>query len=84
MIRARASGKASSRRTSSALLGKTVSYTDPATQTVLSGTVDAIKVVDGSAMLEIGGHDVPLSSVLQVTDPAMGGGSSSGDSSNGQ
>ncbi len=68
---------------SSALLGKTVSYTDPTTQTAQSGTVDAIKVVNGGAMLEINGHDVPLSSVLTVTDPATGG-TSSGDSSNGQ
>lgn len=67
---------------SSALLGKTVSYTDPDTQAVMSGNVDAIKVVDGSAMLEIGGHDVPLSSVLQVTNPATGDGSSQNDSGN--
>ena len=49
----------------SALIGKTVGWTDPATGTSGSGVVDAIKVKDGIAFLSIGGTDIPL---LDVTD----------------
>src|SRR5689334_4813029 len=62
---------------SSALIGQNVSYIDPTTNAEASGTVDEVRIVDGVATLEIGGHDVPLGNVTAilgpVTPPATGG-----------
>ncbi len=49
----------------SALIGKTVGWTDPATGVSGSGVVDSVKIEDGMALLSVGGVDVPL---LDVTD----------------
>jgi flagellar basal-body rod modification protein FlgD len=51
---------------SSALIGKQVSWQDPATQVTSSGTVESVKIVDGLAVLRIDGQDVPLASVTEV------------------
>ena len=51
---------------SSALIDKEVSWFDPATQGERSGTVEAVKIVDGLAVLRIDGQDVPLALVTQV------------------
>jgi flagellar basal-body rod modification protein FlgD len=51
---------------SSALIGQTVTYTDPLTGDVQSGVVDSAKLLDGIAVLSIGGQDVPLALVTEV------------------
>ena len=56
---------------SSALIGKHVAYVDPQTEAPQEGVVDSVKIVDGLAMLNIGGEDVPLGNVTEITgDPA--------------
>ncbi len=52
---------------SSALIGQTVKYTDQQTGEQLSGVVDSVKIEDGLAVLSIGGTDVPLLNVTEVT-----------------
>ncbi|MEM7516764.1 MAG: hypothetical protein AAF368_07550 [Planctomycetota bacterium] len=42
-------------------------FLDPETGTESSGIVSSIKIVDGSATLNIDGADVPLGNVLEVT-----------------
>ncbi len=51
---------------SSVLIGKTVSWFDPLTGEVGSGTVNSVKVVEGLAVLQIDGRDVPLAAVIEV------------------
>lgn len=53
----------------STLIGQNVTYTDPATGETLSGTVESIRIEDGIAVLNIGGENVPLMSVTEVTGP---------------
>ncbi len=55
---------------SSALIGKTVSWFDPLTGEVGSGTVDSVKIVEGLAVLQIDGRDVPLAAVNEVREAA--------------
>lgn len=55
---------------SGALIGKTVSYVDPATQAEASGVVSSVKIEDGLAVLVIDGNDVPLANVTEVTGNA--------------
>ncbi len=65
----------------SALIGKSVEYIDPETGEPSSGEVNSVKVEDGLAVLNIGGQDVPLANVTEVTgDAGTGGSSDSGDS----
>lgn len=53
---------------SSALIGRTVNYQDPLTGEPASGQVDSVKITeDGIAVLNVGGLDVPLANVLEVT-----------------
>jgi len=61
---------------SSALIGKQVSWIDPASQAERSGTVESVKIVDGLAVLRIDGEDVPLAAVSEV----LGGEPDSGSS----
>lgn len=51
---------------SSALIGQAVEYVDPVTNAETWGRVASVKIVDGLAVLSIGGQDVPLGNVLQV------------------
>ena len=60
---------------SSALIGKDVTYFNPETGDESSGTVQSVKIEDGIAVLNINGIDVPLGSVMEITE-----GASSGDS----
>ena len=51
---------------SSALIGQSVKYVDPATEAEVWGNVASVKIVDGLAVLSIDGKDVPLGNVLEV------------------
>jgi flagellar basal-body rod modification protein FlgD len=51
---------------SSALIGQSVNYVDPATGETLTGTVGSVKIQDNLAVLSIGGQDVPLANVTEV------------------
>ena len=50
---------------SSALIGKNVTYQD-ADGAEQSGTVDAVKLVEGGVLLSIGDVEVPLTAVVAV------------------
>ncbi len=56
---------------SSALIGKTVSWTNPDTGLESKGTVDAVKIDQGLAVLRIGGRDVPLATVNEILADAI-------------
>ena len=66
---------------SSTLIGKTVQWTDPNSGASSSGTVTAVKLSNGAALLEIGGQDIPLTSVTMVEPPADSGSGGSGGTS---
>ncbi|MBK8180104.1 MAG: flagellar hook capping protein [Planctomycetes bacterium] len=53
----------------SALMGKDVQYTHPDTGEDVWGQVQSVRIVDGSAVLRIGGQDVPLTSVTEIGTP---------------
>ncbi len=53
---------------SSALIGKDVLYTDES-GAELWGKVEAVRIEDGVAQLQIGGENVPLGSVLEIGVP---------------
>lgn len=55
---------------SSALIGQYVKYTDPDTNADAWGDVASVKITDGLAVLNIGGKDVPLVNVLEVSQHA--------------
>lgn len=55
----------------SALMGKDVKYTDPETQKETWGKVDSVRIVDGAAMLNIGGKDIPLVAVKEIGTPPV-------------
>ena len=55
---------------SSGLIGRDVKYVDPDTNEETTGTVDAVKIQEGIAVLSIGGKDIPLGNVTEVTAPA--------------
>lgn len=58
---------------SSGLIGKEVVYADPQSNEPRTGTVEAVKLADGAVSLMIGGQEVSLASVSQITagdDPA--------------
>lgn len=52
--------------TSSSLIGQTVTYMDPSTNELATGTVSSVKIEDNIALLSIGGEDVPLANVTEV------------------
>jgi flagellar basal-body rod modification protein FlgD len=54
---------------SSALIGKDVRYVDPETGVETWGKVDAVRIDDGFAQLQIGGQNVPLGNVLEIGAP---------------
>ncbi|MDG1499245.1 MAG: flagellar hook capping FlgD N-terminal domain-containing protein [Planctomycetota bacterium] len=51
----------------SALIGKNVNWIDPTTGAENSGEVESIKIQDGLSHLKIGGKEVPLFFVTEVT-----------------
>jgi flagellar basal-body rod modification protein FlgD len=51
---------------SSALIGKHVTWQDFESGEEHSGEVEAVKIVDGLAVLRIDGQDVPLAAVIEV------------------
>ena len=51
---------------SSALIGQQVTWTDPTSGATSSGVVERVKIVDGLAVLQIDGTDVPLAAVTEV------------------
>ncbi len=51
---------------SSALIDKSVQYVDPSTGTEMWGTVSSVKIVDGLAVLNIDGKDVPLAGIVEI------------------
>jgi flagellar basal-body rod modification protein FlgD len=55
---------------SSALIGQHVKYTDPDSGSDAWGDVGSVKITEGLAVLNIGGKDVPLVNVLEVSQPA--------------
>jgi flagellar basal-body rod modification protein FlgD len=65
----------------SSLIGQNVKYDDPNTGESLTGTVDSIRIQDGIAVLNVGGTDVPLLQVTEVTgtDDAQTGDEGTGD-----
>jgi flagellar basal-body rod modification protein FlgD len=65
---------------SSALIGKTVSYTDALSGESMQGVVDSVKLTDGVVLLRIAGQDVPLPSVTEVTGTVGDGEDSDSDS----
>lgn len=52
---------------SSALIGKEVRFIDPSSGDEMTGQVTSVKIQDGLAVLNIGGDDVPLGNVTEVT-----------------
>ena len=52
---------------SSNLIGKEITFLDPQTQAEKKGVVDKVKIVDGQALLDVDGQDVPLAYVTEVT-----------------
>jgi flagellar basal-body rod modification protein FlgD len=52
---------------SSALIGKQVKYIDPETELEQQGEVSSVKISEGLAMLAIGGKDVPLGNLIEIT-----------------
>ena len=63
----------------SALIGKTVGWTDLETGELHSGTVDSVKILDGLAVLNVGGEDIPLAIVDEVLGDDGGEGSTDQD-----
>ncbi len=68
---------------SSALIGKEVTYIDLNTGEEQTGTVLSVKIEDGLAVLNIDGEDVPLASVIEITegDSTIDGDTDAGDES---
>ena len=52
---------------SSALIGKEVRFIDPSSGDEMVGNVTSVKIEDGLAILNIGGEDVPLGNVTEIT-----------------
>ena len=61
---------------SSALIGKSVRWTDPHTGQPATGTVGSVRIVDGLAVLQVGDREVPLAAVTEVYEGAPGAGES--------
>jgi flagellar basal-body rod modification protein FlgD len=51
---------------SAALVGRTVEYTDPATDETRTGFVSGVRVEDGEIVLDIDGAHIPISNVTAV------------------
>ena len=64
---------------SSALIGQEVVYLDPETNESATGVVGSVRIVDGLAVLNIGGQDVPLGNVTEITGDPPAAGPDAGD-----
>ena len=64
---------------SSALIGQQVVYLDPETSEATSGVVGSVRIEDGLAVLDVGGVDVPLGNVVEITGPAGEDGPAEGE-----
>lgn len=53
---------------SASLIGKTVDYTDPYTGVQASGTVNAVRAVDGLVTLDVDGVAVPLPNLISISE----------------
>jgi len=61
---------------SSALIGKSVSWTDPQTGQTATGSVDSVRIIDGLAVLQVGDLEIPLAAVTEVFEGATDAGES--------
>lgn len=48
------------------LVGRRVSYLDPASGERLPGTVSAVEVVNGSVIVDLGGTQVPIQNIVRI------------------
>ncbi len=64
----------------SSLIGQNVTYIDPATQESISGSVTSVRIEEGIAVLNVGGQDVPLLNVVEITGASDSGDGDDGDS----
>lgn len=67
----------------SALIGQEVTYVDPTTQEQVTGSVTSVRIEDGIAVLNVGGVDVPLMNVVEITGGDGAGGDGDGSSDDG-
>ena len=58
---------------SSNLIGKEVTFLDPQTQAESKGVVGKVKIVDGQALLDVDGQDIPLVYVTEVSSGTTSG-----------
>ena len=56
---------------SSALIGKTINWTDPETGSMKNGSVDSVIIEDGMAMLRVDDEEVPLGAVNEILGEMM-------------
>ncbi len=56
---------------SSALIGQNVVYADPVSGESTTGIVSSVKIEDGLAILNIGGIEIPLANVQEVTGAVL-------------
>ena len=49
------------------LIGRTVKWNDPDTSTEMTGKVESVQFKDGSPILEVGGNEVPLGYLTDVS-----------------
>jgi flagellar basal-body rod modification protein FlgD len=53
-----------------ALIGKTISYTDSASSTEVTGVVQGVKTVDGAVSVAVNGQDISVSDIVAVAPTA--------------
>jgi flagellar basal-body rod modification protein FlgD len=53
-----------------ALIGKTITYTDAASSTQATGVVQSVKATDGTVSVAVNGQDIGLSDILAVAPTA--------------
>ncbi len=51
---------------STSLIGQSVKYVDPDTQSETWGNVDSVRIQDGLALLDIAGKSIPLGNIVEV------------------
>lgn len=66
----------------STLIGQEITYSDPTSGGLSNGVVESIRIQDGIAVLNVGGLDVPLLQVVEITGAPEGDGSDEGDETN--
>lgn len=53
------------------LIGKDVQYTDPSTEASVWGRVEGVRIKDGTAVLTIGGEEIPLGAITEIGTPPV-------------